>query len=145
MNPQNDKTITKADPLRQGEGGISASQQSDLLPPERVLLCKTLERRRGAYMSVRPRSIHGLRVTPSGRAYRYLLFCGHVRQAISDLSIIFHHKKQAGSHLYAAQAIRSISAFFACNSSCIDWAMALNSADIAAFTNSKAQNGSAMS
>jgi hypothetical protein len=41
MNSQNGRMITKADPLRQGEGGISASQQSDLLPTERVLLCKT--------------------------------------------------------------------------------------------------------
>jgi hypothetical protein len=52
MNYQNGRMITKADPLRQGEGGISASQQSDLLPTERVLLCKTPESRRGAYMEV---------------------------------------------------------------------------------------------
>jgi hypothetical protein len=44
-NSQNGGTTTLADPLRKGEDGISTSQQSDLLPTERVLLCKTLERR----------------------------------------------------------------------------------------------------
>jgi hypothetical protein len=62
---QNSRVTTLADSLRLGEGGISASQSSDLLPTERVLLCKTPEGRRGAYMSARPGSIYGVRVTPS--------------------------------------------------------------------------------
>jgi hypothetical protein len=62
---RNGRATTLADPLRHGEGGISASLSSGLLPTERVLLCKTPEGRRGAYMSARPGSIYGERVTPS--------------------------------------------------------------------------------
>jgi len=51
-NLGNGRATTLANPVQLGEGGISASQYSDLLPTERVLLCKTPGCWTGAYRDV---------------------------------------------------------------------------------------------
>lgn len=49
----NGRTTALVDPVQLGKGGISASQIADLLPTERVLLCRTLGSQEPTWMYLR--------------------------------------------------------------------------------------------